>query len=96
MVIEVTNQWTNRLIGDEKLPNQTGYDVRKSNPGFGPENTGEKDDKMPEWFRNNEPLPEGPRKTFSAYSFQKATDKLLPSGLLGPITITTSKLITKK
>lgn len=96
LVIEVTNQWTNRLIGDEKLPNQTGYDVRKSNPGFGPENTGEKDDKMPEWFRNNEPLPEGPRKTFSAYSFQKATDKLLPSGLLGPITITTSKLITKK
>jgi hypothetical protein len=96
LVVEVTNQWTNRLIGDEKLPNQTGYDVRRNKLGFGPSNFRGDMIKMPEWFRNNEPLPEGPRKTFSAYSFQKATDKLLPSGLLGPITITTSKLITKK
>ena len=92
--IQVTNQWTNRLIGDEKLPNQTNYDVRRKNLGFGPENFS-KEHKMPEWFRKNQALPEGPRKTFSAYSFQKATDALLPSGLLGPITISTSKIIKK-
>jgi len=92
--IQVTNQWTNRLIGDEKLPNKTGYDVRRKNLGFGPEKLG-KENKMPEWFRKNQALPEGPRKTFSAYSFQKATDALLPSGLIGPITISASKIIKK-
>jgi len=93
--IQLTNQWTNRLIGDEKLPNQTGYDIRRGQPGFGDENFRGDDIKMPEWFRNNEPLPEGPRKTFSAYGFQKATDPLLPSGLLGPVTISASKIIKK-
>lgn len=93
--IQITNQWTNRLIGDEKLPNQTGYDIRRGQPGFGDENFRGKDIKMPDWFRNNEPLPEGPRKTFSAYGFQKATDKLLPSGLLGPVKIVTYKIVTK-
>ncbi len=95
LVIAVTNQWTNRLIGDEKLPNQTGYDVRRNKLGFGPSNFRGDMVKMPEWFRHNKPLPEGPRTTFSAYSFQKATDKLLPAGLLGPVSITTSKTITK-
>ncbi|WP_396600666.1 glycosyl hydrolase [Algibacter sp. R77976] len=94
--IEITNQWTNRLIGDEKLPNQTEYDVRRSKPGFGSEDYRGKYKKMPDWYRNNQPLPEGPRKTFSAYSFQKATDELLPSGLLGPVTISTSKIIKRK
>ncbi|MDP5230685.1 MAG: glycosyl hydrolase [Cellulophaga sp.] len=93
--IQLTNQWTNRLIGDEKLPNQTGYDIRRGQPGFGDENFRGDDIKMPEWFRNNEPLPEGPRKTFSAYGFQKATDPLLPSGLIGPVKIVASKIITK-
>ncbi|SHM88753.1 glycosyl hydrolase [Polaribacter sp. KT 15] len=94
--IQVTNQWTNRLIGDEKLPNQTEYDVRRSKKGFGSEDYRGKYKKMPDWFRNNQPLPDGPRKTFSAYSFQKATDDLLPSGLLGPVTILTSKIIKRK
>ncbi|GGD04683.1 glycosyl hydrolase [Hyunsoonleella pacifica] len=93
--IQVTNQWTNRLIGDEKLPNQTGYDVRRTKRGFGDEDYRGKFKKMPDWYRNDQPLPDGPRTTFSAYSFQKSTDKLLPSGLIGPVTISTSKIIKK-
>ena len=93
--IQITNQWTNRLVGDEKLPNQTGYDVRRGKPGFGDENFRGKDSQMPEWYRKNQPLPEGPRKTFSTYSFQKPTDPLLPSGLLGPVVIKASKIVTK-
>jgi hypothetical protein len=94
--IQVTNQWTNRLIGDEKLPNQTGYVIKRGSPGYGDSEFRGKFKKMPEWYRNNQPLPEGPRSTFSAYSFQKATDKLLPSGLLGPVTISSSKIIKRK
>ncbi|WP_296635420.1 hypothetical protein [Polaribacter sp.] len=94
--IQVTNQWTNRLIGDEKLPNQTGYNVKRGSPGFGDSEFRGKFKKMPKWFRDNQPLPEGPRSTFSAYSFQKTTDKLLPSGLLGPVTISSSKIIKRK
>lgn len=93
--IQITNQWTNRLIGDEKLPNQTGYDIRRGEPGFGAENFRGDNVKMPEWFRKNQPLPEGPRKTFSAYGFQKASDPLLPSGLIGPVKIIPYQIITK-
>lgn len=93
--IQVTNQWTNRLIGDENLPNQTGYDVRRGSPNYEARDANGMPKKMPEWFRNNEPLPEGARTTFSAYSFQKPTDELLPSGLLGPVNIVSSKIIKK-
>ena len=95
LTIEITNQWTNRLIGDAKLPNQTGYNVRRGRPGFGDTKLGDKVNKMPQWYRDNKPLPEGPRTTFSAYTFQKAKDKLQPSGLLGPVIISASKTIKK-
>jgi len=85
LIIELTNQWTNRLIGDEKLPNSTGYELR----------TQKSNDSMPEWFRNNQPLPPGLRTTFSAFSFQKASDELVPSGLIGPVKISILKRIKK-
>ncbi|OHX64814.1 hypothetical protein NH26_23355 [Flammeovirga pacifica] len=88
LIIKVTNQWTNRLIGDEKLPNQINYEIRNKEAG--------EREMMPKWFRKNKPLPKGPRTTFSAFSFQKATDKLLPSGLIGPVQILPLKKITKK
>ncbi|WP_445736592.1 glycosyl hydrolase [Mariniflexile sp.] len=71
--IEVSNTWTNRLIGDEYYERTDGYSIRES--------------KMPDWYTNNEPMPKGKRTTFSAYPFYEKTDKLVPSGMVGPVKI---------
>lgn len=82
--IRVTNQWSNRLIGDEMFPDQSGgYKLDGARP------TG----KMPQWYINNEPMPEGPRTTFCTGQFYKKGDPLMPSGLLGPVKIKFKKTI---
>ena len=69
--LRVTNLWTNRLIGDAALPDESGYT-------FGPQET------MPSWFSRNEPPP-GPRRTFTTYDFHRTARELQPSGLIGPV-----------
>lgn len=82
--IKVTNQWSNKLIGDERFPpSYTGYKLEGNFPkGI-----------MMDWYANNKPMPEGQRTTFCTASFYKADDELMPSGLLGPVQIITTKLI---
>ncbi|MBK0381940.1 hypothetical protein I5M32_03125 [Pedobacter sp. SD-b] len=82
--IKITNQWSNRLIGDERYPKQDGgYELEGSRP------TG----KMPEWYTNNDPMPPGPRTTFTTAPFYKKDDPLMSSGLLGPVKIVASENI---
>ena len=83
--IRVTNQWSNRLIGDERYPKQNGGYALTGNPPAA-------DSKMPDWYINNEPMPEGPRTTFCSGGFYKKDDPLMPSGLIGPVQITTEKI----
>ncbi|QCX00985.1 glycoside hydrolase [Aggregatimonas sangjinii] len=78
LIIEVTNQWTNRLIGDENYPDTSGY--------FDSE-------EMPDWYVNNEPPPNTKRSTFATQKFFEKGDELLSAGLIGPVTIKASKLI---
>ncbi len=76
--IEVTNLWSNRLIGEERFPKQDGgYEMASSHPKK----------KMPAWYVNNEPVPPGPRTTFTTADFYDADDELFPSGLKGPVRI---------
>jgi len=78
--VSITNQWTNRLIGDERFPKQDGgYELSSYNP--------KEDSRMPDWYLNNEPMPKGPRTTFCSGQFYRKGDPLLPSGLIGPVTI---------
>jgi len=85
--VHITNQWTNKLIGDERYPKQDdGYKLSSYNP--------QENSKMPDWFLNNEPIPEGPRTTFDSGQFYKKGDPLLPSGLLGPVSIEFKDVIT--
>ncbi|MFS4417380.1 glycosyl hydrolase [Maribacter sp. 2307ULW6-5] len=86
--VALTNQWSNRLIGDERYPaNDGGYEL-------GPHRA--TDLTMPAWYTNNEPRPEGKRTTFTTAPFYKKDDPLMPSGLLGPVTLTFMKTIAHK
>ncbi len=76
--VEVTNQWTNRLIGDEQYPNETGFDRNA--------------EVMPDWFLNNEPAPLKQRSTFTITNFYGRDKTLLPAGLLGPVVIRQSQV----
>jgi hypothetical protein len=70
--IAVTNTWVNRLIGDEALPDTSGYKM-----------TG---DTVP-WLTANEKPPESERVTFTGFNFFKKKQHLQSSGLLGPVRI---------
>lgn len=72
--IAVTNTWVNRLIGDETLPDTSGYKM-----------TG---DTVP-WLNANEKPPKSERVTFTGYNFfAKDKNKVLQdAGLLGPVRI---------
>lgn len=81
--IKITNQWSNRLIGDERYaPNDGGYKL-------GPHRA--TDLTMPEWYVNNEPRPVGKRNTFTTAPFYKEDSPLMPSGLVGSVVIRFSR-----
>lgn len=82
--IEVTNTWTNRLIGDENYSRTDGYELKTA---------GATPPKMPEWYVNDRPMPASKRITFSAYPFYKKTDTLMPAGLVGPVKLKSTKTI---
>lgn len=73
--IEVVNLWPNRLIGDEQLPADCEY------------HAGGNLARWPEWLLKNEPRPSQRRCTFSTWKYFSKDSPLLPSGLLGPVTL---------
>ena len=78
MEIKITNQWSNKLIGDKRFPpSYSGYKLE----GNFPKGT------MMGWYANNEPMPDGKRSTFCTADFYNSNDPLMPSGLLGPVKI---------
>ncbi|MDO8539999.1 MAG: glycosyl hydrolase [Opitutaceae bacterium] len=74
----VTNLWVNRLIGDERYPDDCTADGSwKTGPIQA----------WPEWFLKGQPRPEPRRLTFTTWKYYTAETPLLPSGLLGPVTL---------
>ena len=82
--IKVTNLWVNRLIGDAQYPDQLNYK--------GEYPTMIAKGKWPEWLYQGEPMP-GPQVTFSPRKVYQATDKLVESGLIGPVKLIPKKLV---
>lgn len=93
--IDVTTLWTNRLIGDAKIPspyrfapgagNWVAHDAGMSPDGFGHVLTAQMIQELPDWYRKGEPAPPSARVTFSTGVFYAAEEPLVDSGLLGPV-----------
>jgi len=77
--VKVTNLWPNRLIGDEQLPEENEYKNFTIN--------GAAIVKLPEWYQQGKPKPEGGRVTFSTWKHFEKDAPLLESGLIGPVVI---------
>ena len=78
--VDVTNLWVNRLIGDEQLPD----DCEWSGPFL---------TRWPDWLATGKPRPATARVAFTTWKHWKAGEPLLPSGLLGPVTLRPARLI---
>ena len=76
--LKITNLWPNRLIGDDALPCDATYGkTAKGNGGI---------QSIPQRVFEGKPSPTG-RHTFTTWQLWKKHDKLLPSGLIGPVQI---------
>ena len=74
--LKITNLWPNRLIGDDALPCDATYGkTDKGNGGI---------QSIPQRVFEGKPSPTG-RHTFTTWQLWKKNDKLLPSGLIGPV-----------
>ncbi|MCX6896052.1 MAG: glycosyl hydrolase [Verrucomicrobia bacterium] len=79
--IRVTNLWTNRLIGDEQKPPYLKW-VAAGGPT-----------EWPEWLKNGATPPNNGRIAFATWRLVSKNTPLLPSGLLGPVTLRVAKTI---
>jgi hypothetical protein len=85
--IRVTNNWANRLIGDEQEPADFQWGEDR-----GPE-MGRAMLAYPDWFLQNQPRPSQGRKTFSVWYYYRKDSPLKPAGLIGPVRIVPAREI---
>lgn len=78
--VEVTNLWPNRLIGDER---EFGDTAKWKQNGY----QGYQLVEFPDWLKGATPKQPGERYTFATWKHWSKDDALIPSGLVGPVTI---------
>ncbi len=76
--VKVTNLWPNRLIGDEQYPDDCTPDGSWKSGRL---------PAWPEWLLKGQPRPEPRRLTFTTWKYYAKDSPLVPSGLLGPVTV---------
>ena len=80
--VRVTNLWPNRLIGDEQFQDDADFDWLIQS--------------WPDWLVKGTPRPSKDRVTFTTLKGYHKDSSLLPSGLLGPVTIRTGAWVEVK
>jgi hypothetical protein len=80
LIIEVTNVWANRLIGDEQEPADCEWI-----PGY--ISGGNSLKEFPDWFLNKQPRPSKSRYCFTTWNYFTKDSPLISSGLLGPVRV---------
>ncbi len=77
--IKVTNNWINRLIGDEQEPADFEWGSDRGDKGRAMK-------AYPDWFIKNQPRP-SKRKAFSIWYYNRKDTPLQPAGLAGPVVL---------
>ncbi len=83
IVVKVTNNWRNRLVGDEQEPDDCEWGI--PNARYGRVGRGLKC--LPEFVFTNGERPSKGRVAFSVWNHFGVNSDLEPSGLLGPVTL---------
>jgi hypothetical protein len=80
--VRVANLWVNRLIGDERFPDDSEWTTSTGSRAKGKGLV-----EVPGWVIEGAPRPEQRRKTFTAWRWPHLTaeKQLLSSGLIGPV-----------
>ena len=83
--VHVTNLWANRMIGDEQEPS----DMEWTKESFSSDSSyrGRELVRYPDWFLHGKQRPSKGRFTFSTWNYYRKDDPLLPSGLIGPVSL---------
>lgn len=79
--ITVTNNWANRMIGDEQYPADFEWGTDRG------EKLGRAMKAYPEWFLKGEPRPQKDRKCFEVWYYYRKDSPLQKAGLDGPVNI---------
>ena len=77
--LKVVNLWVNRMIGDEQLPDDSPRTPDGTLTAW------------PQWLLDGKASPTG-RHTFTSWRLWKKDDPLVPSGLIGPVTLRFTEL----
>jgi hypothetical protein len=80
--IRVANLWVNRIIGDQKHPDDVEWTTETGSTAAGRGLA-----RIPDWVKQGGPRPNPDRKAFYGWEWPHMTKDrpLLPSGLLGPV-----------
>jgi hypothetical protein len=86
IVVKVTNQWINRLIGDAQGEDVYRYSVGGGGGPFASLSRGAIEE-LPDWYQKGLPKPDDGKIAFSTWKHYHKDSPLVSSGLIGPVRI---------